>query len=52
MQSTCILTAHEREENSTMANKWKSISSVRAGLTPDTMLLLTDGTVLVHNTFQ
>ena len=34
-----------------MANNWKSISSVPAGLTPDTMLLLTDGTVLVHNKF-
>ena len=35
-----------------MANNWKSITGVPAGLTPDTMLLLTDGTVLVHNTFQ
>src|ERR1700751_64889 len=33
-----------------MANKWKSISGVPAGLTPDTMLLLSDGSVLIHNT--
>ncbi len=33
-----------------MANKWKSITNVPAGLTPDTMLLLSDGSVLVHNT--
>ncbi len=35
-----------------MANKWKSITGVPSGLTPDTMLLLTDGTVMVHNTLQ
>jgi hypothetical protein len=33
-----------------MANKWKSITGVPAGLTPDTMLLLSDGSVLIHNT--
>ncbi|WP_197514769.1 choice-of-anchor D domain-containing protein [Mycobacterium sp. 852013-50091_SCH5140682] len=33
-----------------MANKWKLISGLPAGLTPDTMLLLSDGSVLVHNT--
>ena len=33
-----------------MANNWKSITGVPAGLTPDTMLLLSDGSLLVHNT--
>ena len=33
-----------------MANNWKSITGVPAGLTPDTMLVLSDGSVLVHNT--
>jgi len=33
-----------------VANSWKSITGVPAGLTPDTMLLVSDGSVLVHNT--
>jgi Abnormal spindle-like microcephaly-assoc'd, ASPM-SPD-2-Hydin len=33
-----------------MANSWKSITGVPAGLTPETMLLLSDGSVLIHNT--
>src|ERR1700676_2084106 len=32
-----------------MANTWKSFGNIPAGLSPDTMLLLTDGSVLVHN---
>lgn len=34
-----------------MANNWKAISGVPSGLTPDTMLLLSDGSVLVHNAY-
>jgi hypothetical protein len=33
-----------------MANSWKSLTGVPAGLTPDTMLLLSDASVLVHPT--
>jgi len=33
-----------------VTNTWKSLTSVPAGLTPDTMILLTDASVLVHNT--
>ena len=32
-----------------MANVWNSINSVPGGFTPDTMMLLTDGSVLVHD---
>ncbi|MBJ7600939.1 MAG: hypothetical protein DLM67_09605 [Candidatus Nephthysia bennettiae] len=32
-----------------MANKWTAFSNLPSGLSPDTMFLLTDGTVLVHN---
>ncbi len=32
-----------------MANTWTSLSNLPAGFNPDTMLLLTDGSVLVHN---
>jgi Abnormal spindle-like microcephaly-assoc'd, ASPM-SPD-2-Hydin len=32
-----------------MANNWKSLSGLPGGLTPDTMLLLSDASVLVHN---
>lgn len=34
-----------------MANNWKAISGVPAGLSPDTMLLLSDGSVLVHHAY-
>ena len=34
-----------------MANNWKAISGVPAGLSPETMLLLSDGSVLVHNAY-
>lgn len=32
-----------------MANKWTSFNNVPDGFQPDTMILLTDGSVLVHN---
>ncbi len=32
-----------------MANKWTSVSGIPDGLTPDTMILLTDGSLFVHN---
>jgi hypothetical protein len=32
-----------------VANKWTAFSNLPSGLSPDTMFLLTDGTVLVHN---
>jgi Abnormal spindle-like microcephaly-assoc'd, ASPM-SPD-2-Hydin len=32
-----------------MANNWKSLSGLPGGLAPDTMLLLSDASVLVHN---
>jgi hypothetical protein len=34
-----------------MANSWTSFTNLPAGLSPDTMFLLTDGTVLVHNAY-
>ncbi len=34
-----------------MANKWDSINNLPAGIRPETMLLLTDASVLVHNAY-
>ena len=34
-----------------MANNWKALSGVPSGLSPDTMLLLSDGSVLAHNAY-
>ena len=34
-----------------MANVWNAINTVPGGFIPDTMLLLTDGSVLVHDAF-
>src|SRR5207248_141668 len=34
-----------------MANKWTPFTNLPAGLSPDTMILLTDGSVLVHNAY-
>jgi hypothetical protein len=32
-----------------MANSWSSVSNIPGGVSPDTMILLTDGSVLIHN---
>ncbi|MBO0744078.1 MAG: hypothetical protein J2P43_03585, partial [Candidatus Dormibacteraeota bacterium] len=34
-----------------MANSWASFGNLPGGLSPDTMFLLTDGSVLVHNAY-
>jgi hypothetical protein len=34
-----------------MANQWHQVSGVPSALTPDTMMLMTDGSVLVHHAY-
>ncbi len=34
-----------------MANTWTAVGGVPSGVSPDTMMLLSDGTVLVHNAY-
>ncbi len=41
----------DTESERIMANNWKAITGVPAGLSPDTMLLLSDGSVLVHDAY-
>lgn len=34
-----------------MANVWQSVANIPSGLTPGTMMLLTDGSVFVHHAY-
>src|SRR4051794_25409589 len=35
-----------------MANTWTSVAGIPSGFTPDTMMLLTDGSVFVHDAYK
>jgi hypothetical protein len=48
---TVALPQHRGSGESGTVNKWASFSNLPAGLSPDTMFLLTDGSVLVHHAY-